>query len=111
MTLLPVEKLPPMLFGSPFRSKRTRTRAIAALPGPTKRARISLRLSVAAVFVETTLGLADTEAELEAELNNKGSAGAMLPAPDCTSTVSVFETPPADATTSIDPALAGAVYE
>src|SRR5450432_2636492 len=104
MTLAPVENVPPMLFGSPFRSKRTRTPAIEALPGPTKSARISVRLLVEAVFVETTLGLADTDAELTGP-----TAGGMLPAPDCTSTVSVFETPPAEPTMSSDPALAGAV--
>src|SRR6478672_6264583 len=105
MTLVPVENEPPMLFGSPFKSKRTRTRWTAALPGPTNRARIWVLLLVVAVFVETTLGLACTDAELIGP-----TAGGMLPAPDCTSTVSVFETPPADATTSIIAALAGAVY-
>ena len=36
MTFVPVENVPPMLFGSPFKSKRTRTLWTAALPGPTK---------------------------------------------------------------------------
>src|SRR4051812_26700263 len=98
-----------MLFGSPFRSKRTRTRGSAALLGPTNRARISVRLSVDPVFVETTLGLAETEAERVGELTT-GSAGGMLPAPACTRTVKVFETPPAEPTMSRDPAAAGAVY-
>src|ERR1700712_404666 len=104
MTLVPVENAPPMLFGSPFRSKRTRTRGIVALPAPTKSARISVRLLVDSELVETTLGLADTDAELIGPI-----AGAMLPAPDWTSTVKVFETPPAVPTMSRDPAVAGAV--
>src|SRR5215204_3559022 len=104
MTLATVEKLPPMLFGSPFRSKRTRTLAIAALPGPTNRARISVLLLVESEFVDTTLGLADTDAELIGP-----TAGAMPPAPACTSTVRVLETPPAEPAMSSGPAVAGAV--
>jgi putative OPT family oligopeptide transporter len=107
---LPLETMVPIFLGGLLNYLVTRTFGTGMLLAPTKSARISVRLLVVEVLVATTLGLADTEAELEGELNSKGSAGAMLPGPDCTRTVSGFETPPAVPTMSIDPALAGAVY-
>src|SRR5438128_2362996 len=97
-----VENEPPIEFGSPFRSKRTRTFAIGALLVPTKSARISVRLLVAAVFVETTLGLADTEALLIGPTADAIEV-------DWTCTDWVFDTPPAVATTSSCPVVPGAV--
>ena len=106
MTLVPVENVPPMLFGSPFRSKRTRTFGIAALLGADEEgADLGAVVWSTREFVETTLGLADTEAELIGPDRRRRC----LPAPDCTSTVRVFETPPAVPTMSSDPAVAGAV--
>src|SRR5215471_4735464 len=97
-----VENEPPIEFGSPFRSNRTRTFAIGAFELPTNSARICVWLLVAAVLVETTLGFADTEALLIGPI-----AGAT--AVDWTCTVCVFVTPPAVPTTSRLPVVAGAV--
>ena len=57
--VLPVVKLPPMLFTSLARSKRTRTFLIGALRAPRNSARIAAWLLVLAVFTETTLGFAE----------------------------------------------------
>src|SRR5215217_4864124 len=97
-----VENVPPIEFGSPFRSNRTRTLAIGALLAPTKSARISVRLLVAAVFVGTTLGLADTDALL------MGPIAAPIDV-DWTCTCWVSVTPPAVAMIERTPTVPGAV--
>ena len=88
--LLPVEKVPPTELASPARSKRTRTFFTGTFPAVRKSARISERLlaTAPATLTPTTLGLAETDAELMMAVT-----GPTLEEP-CTLTVCVSVMPP-----------------
>ena len=106
----PVENLPPIGDRVAVYIERSyRTRTFCDRPRcwlPTKSARISVRLFVVAVFVDTTLGLAETDADSE----SLRSPQELMLALDCTLYRWVFVTPPAVATMSRLPVVDGAVY-
>src|SRR5690349_16796233 len=105
--LVPVEKVPPTLLGSPAKSKRTRMFLIGALFAPTNKARTSTRLPVGLVasLGATTLGSALTDADSTVVV----TGGTDEVEDGWITTVCVLLTPPEVATMSSGPVVEGAV--